>query len=143
MRQHRIKRIPSSTVCTSKFSITFSVSYGQHKLQLLVDTHNTCTDTFTYEREVDIRSLFDFFILLSFFKKKKKNRYLINCSRNSVDEERRICLRFNVISAQMNKLCEIHCTLHTSPVLSTLYVIGHHNNVENVAVHYCRFSVFQ
>lgn len=73
MRQHRIKRIPSSTVCTSKFSITFSVSYGQHKLQLLVDTHNTCTDTFTYGREVDIRSLFDFLFYFLSLKKKKKS----------------------------------------------------------------------
>lgn len=68
--------------------------------------------------------------------------YLINPSRNSA-EEKKICIRFFAISAQKNKLCEIHCTLHAVLVLSTLYVIDHHNNVENVAVHYCRFAVFQ
>lgn len=49
-----------------------------------------------------------------------------------MEEGRRICIRF-VITAQMKKLCERHCMLHTSPVLSTLYLLGHHNNVENVA----------
>lgn len=65
----------------------------------------------------------------------------------------RVCIRFNVISAQMNQLYEKYTVCYTSRVLSTLYLIGcqkklkkrrrkTNKNTEHVAVHYCRFSVF-
>lgn len=108
-------------------------SYGQHRLQLLVETHATHAQTL-----MGSGSPFNFFFFFLFL-----IDYPINCCRNGVEEGRRICMRFNVNAAQIITFCEIHCMLHTSPVLSTLYVIGHHNNVENVAVHYCRFSLFQ
>lgn len=133
-----VRQIPSSIVCRSKFSINLTVLYNLRARQLQLLWRHTQTRSLT--GRMKWTSVPFLTCLFLFFKSVPD----YNLSRNGVDEGRRICIRF-VISAQMNKLCEIHCMLHTVPVLSTLYVIRHHNNVEDVAVHYLnyQFSVFQ
>lgn len=127
------------------FSSAISSTYYKHTYtKFLTHTH---THTPAHDRSHK-QALFP---IWPFLRRKKKSSIQWTAAET---EGWRVCIRFNVISAQMNQLYEKYTVCYTSRVLSTLYLIGcqkklkkkkrrkTNKNTEHVAVHYCRFSVF-